>query len=132
MKRKAKIAAITSMSFALLSAMQIATASTELVAPTVLELTDGNMDVITAGARSSASSRASARGRVTSTRTRTTTRANRYTNYGISSGVATSCCEGGRTSTRARASASGDVVRTRSGHRHGRGYSASWATAYGH
>jgi hypothetical protein len=132
MKQKAKIVVITGISFMLLGGMQVATASTEeVVGTTVLELTDGNMDVITAGSKSSASSRASARGRSTSARTRTNTRANRYTNYGVSSGVATSCCDGGYTSTRASASASGDVVRTRGGHRHGRGYSASWAAAYG-
>lgn len=131
MKHKAKIVAITGISFMLLSGMQAATASTEVLGTTILELTDGNMDVITAGSKSSASSRASARGRSTSTRTRTNTRANRYTNYGISSAVSTSCCERGSTSTRARASASGHIVRTRSGHRHGRGYSASWAAAYG-
>ena len=132
MKHKVKMIAIMGMSFMLLSGMQIATASTEVVGTTILELTDGNMDVITAGSKSSASSRASARGRVTSTRTRTNTRADRHTNYGVSSAVATFCCENGHGSTRASASASGDHVRTHTGRRSGHGYVASWAAAYAH
>ncbi len=132
MKRKAKIVAITGISFMLLSVTQATFASTEVVGETVLELTDSNMDVITAGVKTSASSYAVAQGSLTNTRANTLTNANVYTNYGVGSAVAVYCCKNGSGSTGANASASGDVVRRLSGNQNGPGYSASWAVAVGH
>jgi len=130
--KKAKIVAITGISFMLLSVMQAASASTEVVGKTVFELTNSNMDVVTAGVKTSAGSYAVAQGSLTNTQANASTNANVYTNYGVSSAVAVYCCKNGSGSTEANASASGDVVRSLSGNQNGPGYSASWAVAVGH
>jgi hypothetical protein len=134
MKCKAKRVAVTSMSFMLLGMLQIATATaaTELVVkPVVFELTDGNMDDVTAGKGSAlASSYASATGGSVITSVITSTGANPSITYALGTAVAASCCNGGETSTRVNVSTNGDRVRTYSGHQEGSNSSARWATSY--
>ena len=128
MKCKTKIV-VTSVSFLLLNVMQVAIGSTER-AEGVIELTDANMDMMTAGGRSSANSYAFATGSATSTATFANTSATRRLNIGFSGAVAIACCRNSSELTNANASASGNQVVEYSGGQQGSGYSASWAAAY--
>lgn len=127
MKIKAKLTKTAMMlgaSLMLMSVMQGATASTnEEGITTVFELTEENMDGITAGAKA----RARARGtRSASTRTITIVKGR------SSRAVAISTATGRRATTSARARADGDVVRTRGTNRSGRYHSVSWQLSYGY
>ena len=119
---------LTGISIALLTAMQITRAD-----PISFELSETEMDKITAGGRATANAYALSKGDLTSTRTNTLTHANEYVNYGVAIAVATSCCDNsGSTTADTNASATGHVVRTLHGKRSGFGYSISWSIAYGY
>ena len=120
---------VTGISIALLTAIQI-TKADPLVS---FELSESEMDKITAGGTATAHAYALSTGDITSTRTNTLTHANEHANYGVAIAVATSCCDkSGTTSTNTNASATGHVVHTLHGSRSGPGYSISWSIAYGY
>ncbi len=120
---------VTGISIALLTAIQITRADPLLS----FELSENQMDKITAGGTATATAYALSTGNLTSTRTNTLTHANEYINYGVAIAVATSCCDNnGSTLADTSASATGDVVRTLHGERSGYGYSVSWSAAYGY
>lgn len=121
-----KTAVMLGASLMLISFMQGATASTnEEGITTVFELTEANMDGITAGGKVKA--RARARGTRSASTSAVTIVKGRS-----SRAVAISTATGNRATTRARARASGDVVRTRGANRNGRYHSVSWRLSYGY